>query len=324
MSDITAPTFEQLLSEFEFLKSSEFEGVKGVLLIDSGNPGPVLGITVNTHGNEPSGLAALWYLRNKLKLAENLLRGSVFLVLNNVKATERYFSALANQDDLAKKAARFCDHNMNRLPENSLTIKGDARYEVLRVQELRPVWEKFEVTFDIHSTQMQSDPMIIACGGLQEDLIRGFPASILITNIEKVQVEKPAVSFYGVEGKIKTLAIEAGSHENASSFECSIACTMALLKNLSLIDGKNEATPKEYKLYEVAGSVLFPDPSFESEKIFENYEPIQEGQILARGKGTRIVADFDGHALFGGSKLKPDSIKEEVLFLSRPVKKMTI
>src|SRR3989344_8257828 len=228
MSNITAPTFEQLSSEFDFLKSSEFESVKGVLCINSGNPGPMLGITVSTHGNEPSGLAALWYLRNEFKLTDNLLRGSVFLVLNNVRATERYFAACATQDDAAKKTARFCDHNMNRLPENSLILKGDTRYEILRVQELRPVWERFEVAFDIHSTQMPSDPMIIACGGLQEDLIKGFPVSILITNIEKVQVEKPAVSFYGVEGRIKTLAIEAGSHDNPSSFAGSIACTLTL------------------------------------------------------------------------------------------------
>ena len=324
MSDINTPTFEQLSSEFDFLKSSEFQCVKGVLCINSGNPGPILGITVSTHGNEPSGLAALWYLRNEFKLADNLLRGSVFFVLNNVRATERYFAACATQDDVAKKTARFCDHNMNRLPENSLILKGDTRYEVLRAQELRPIWEKFEVAFDIHSTEMPYDSTIIACGGLQEDLIKGFPVSILITNIEKVQVEKPAVNFYGVESRIKTLAIEAGSHDNPSSFECSIACTLALLKNLNLIDGKNETTPREYKLYEVAGSVQFPNLSFELEKIFEKFEPIAEGQILARGKGTRIVADFNGHALFGRNTKKTDFINEEVLFLSLPVRELII
>lgn len=324
MSDITAPTFAQLAQEFAFIQDSEFEGIKGVWQIESGNPGPVLGITVSTHGNEPSGLAALWYLRNVFKLADNLLRGSVFLVINNIRATEHYFAAVAKQDDVAKKAARLCDHNMNRLPENSLILKGDTRYEVLRAQELQPVWEKFEVAFDIHSTSMRIDPMIIACGGLQENLIKGFPMDILITNIEKVQVEKPAVSFYGIGGKIKTLAIEAGSHDDPAAFKCSIACTLALLKNLNMVAGENEATPKEYQLYEVAGSVMFPDLSFELEKIFDKFEVIKEGQILARGKGTRIVADFDGHAVMGPEEKKTTLLKEEVMFLSRPVRKLTI
>lgn len=328
MTDITAPTFTQLAQEFAFMQNSEFEGVKGVLHFDSGNPGLVLGITIHTHGNEPSGITSLWYFRNQFDLRKNLKCGSVFFVLNNLKATEQYFAALAMADsdekNRLKTLARFCDHNMNRLPENTMSLKNDARYEVLRAQELRPIWEKFEVAFDIHSTQMPNDPMIIACGGFQPDLVCGFPVNDIITNIENIQVEKPAVNFYGNEGKIKTLAIEAGSHEDDSSFQCSIVCTLALLKNLNLIDGKNEAVPREYQVYEVAGSVMFLDLSFELEKIFDKKEKIEEGQILARGKGTRITADFAGHALMGPKGKKTTFLKEEVLFLSRPVRKLMI
>lgn len=323
LSSIPIPTLEQLSSEFDFLQSSEFEGVKGVLCIDSGKPGPVLGITVNTHGNEPSGIAALWYLRNKLRIEDKLLQGSIFFVINNLKATERYFAARAKNNEIAKNESRFCDHNMNRLPENVMSLKGDVRYEVLRAQELRSIWKRFEVALDIHSTAKESDPMIIACGGLQNDLIRGFPIDIIVLNIENIQIGKPALQFYGNQEEIKAFIIEAGSHEDDTSFTCSITCVLALLRSLQLIAGKNDVNLRERQIYEVSGSLLFPNTSFELERVFKMFEPIKEGQILARGNGTRIVADFDGHVLMGPKGKKVNSTNEEVLFISRPVKKIT-
>ncbi len=82
--------------------------------------------------------------------------------------------------------------------------------------------------------------------------------------------------------------------------------------------------PKTYQEYFIDGSVVFPHTSFELVKVFESFERVFEGQILAKGRGTYITAGFDGHALFGPKKLKPDSIAEEVLFLSRPVREITI
>ncbi len=321
------PSLKQLESEFEFVRNSTHSthsNIKGVWYITSKKPGPVLGITIHTHGNEPSGLAALWYFRNKFELERKLINGSIFFVLNNIKATKNYFSAVKMKNEEKKKNARFCDLNMNRMPENMPYLKADSRYEIRRAQELLPIWSQFTTAFDIHSVSVQSKPMIIACRGLQENLIRGFPVEIIITNIEKVQIDKPAVSFYGKKGKIRTLAIEAGSHEDSSSFEYSIACTKALLINLGMIQGKKNTHQKEYDEYFIDGSLLFPHKSFKMSKIFEMFEPIAKDQVLGQGKGTKIVAKFKGHALMGRKTLKPESIKEEVLFLSRPVKKIII
>ena len=324
----TLPTIDQLVSEFAFMRYSDCGGIKGVWRVDSPKPGPALGITIHTHGNEPSGLATSWHFRRNFNLSDRLRRGSVLFVLNNLRAAERYFSALemieGKEKEEVKRKARFCDHNMNRLPENTFDLKADTRYEIGRAQELRPIWGCFETAFDIHSTLTETAPMIIVCGGLQRDLIRGFPIKNIVTNIDNVQVEKPAMNFYGEREQVRTLAIEAGSHENSSSFECSIACTTALLHNLDMIEGEKDTATREYDEYFIDGSVLFPDQSFEMVKVFEMFEPITEGQVLAHGKGTRIVADFNGHALMGRPPLKPDSIKEEVLFLSRPVKKITV
>ncbi len=325
------PTINDLHSEFEFIKNSTYDNVRGIWYVDSGKKGPVLGITMHTHGNEPSGIAVLWYFRNHFKLADKLQSGSIFFVINNLKATEDYFSTFEMEDgeekEEKKRRARFCDHNMNRLPENIFNLIDDERYEIRRAQELKKIWSKFDVAFDIHSTSKETDPMIIACGGLQKDLISGFPVKIIITNIEKVQIGKPAIYFYG-EGRAKktrTLAIEAGSHENSSSFNCAIDCTTALFQNLGLIErSMNASRETGYDEYLVDGSVIFPDSSFEMSKIFEMFEPIVKGQILAQNKDVKIVAQFNGHVLMGSPKINPTSIKEEAMFLSRPVRKFTI
>src|SRR3989344_923996 len=206
MSDITAPTFAQLAQELAFMQCSELEGVKGVWHVDSGNPGPVLGITIHTHGNEPSGLAALWYFRNQFDLRKNLKRGSMFFVLNNMRATEQYFTAINVADlderERQKTKARFCDVNMNRLPSNAPNIVGDGRYEIIRTQELRPTWQKLEAVIDIHSVSKKSGPLKTARGEPKPGLAGGFPVEPKISNIEKIQVDNPAVSFYGGEDSI--------------------------------------------------------------------------------------------------------------------------
>ena len=53
---------------FDRLTTSTSNGVHGVMAINSGNPGPVLGITACTHGNEPSGLAVFDYLLNDIHI----------------------------------------------------------------------------------------------------------------------------------------------------------------------------------------------------------------------------------------------------------------
>jgi hypothetical protein len=332
MSEIrlTVPILSQLEPEFDFIKNSRYKGIEGIWFVDSGMPGPILGITIQTHGNEPSGLAVLWHFRHQYDIAKNLQRGSIFFIINNIKATEVYLSALKMDEgenkETAKRKARFVDCNMNRLPEETLALTGDNRYEVRRAQELGPVWQKLEVAIDIHSALQKFPPTLVVCGELQSTLIKNFPIKYILTNIANVQLGKGAIQFYGEPGKIKGLGIEAGSHEDSSSFECAVGCVMALLRNLEMIAEKEsaDAPPRTCEEYFIDGSVLFPYPSFELAKVFESFERISEGQILAKGNGTNITAGFDGHALFGPKKLKPDSIAEEVLFLSRPMREIVI
>lgn len=281
----------------------------------------MLGITIHTHGNEPSGLAVLSHFREKFPLEQHLKTGSVIFVLNNTRATEMFLAA-KNMED--KKCSRFVDINMNRLPNNTLECsKNDARYEVRRAQELGIIWKQFDIGLDIHSTTQESDGIIVNIGTLQPDLIRGFPITDIITNIENIQVGKPAVSFYG-NGSIPVMVIEAGSHESHQAFMRAINCTDALLKNLQMIEGKTKSSNRKYHEYYVGGALMFPDASYALTKPFKSYTKFTAGEKIATNGQCNIVAPFTGYSIFAPQGTTVKNLNEEVMFFLQPPKIITI
>ena len=310
------PLQKDLLKTFEKIKSATHEGIEGVLKFDSGKPGPTLGITIQTHGNEPSGLAALWYFLNKYPLQQLLESGVVFFVVNNIRATEKYFEAKTDEE---KRVARFIDINFNRLPEDTMSRVGDPSYEVNRAQKLRKVWESFDVGLDIHSTAQPSKPMIIVVNEFQKDLIEGFPIEIIVSNIDKVQRGRPATAFYGGEKGIPVLGIEAGSHESPESFRTAIACVLCLMQNLEMISRDTSVLLKrEYLLYRVIDSLMFPNDSYILDHVSPMFSAISKGDIIANGDSGPIYSPVSGCTIFGPKQIKPDTITEEVLFFTKP------
>src|SRR5437870_415528 len=79
-------------STLQYFKESTCDSVSGALLIEGKKPGPTLGITACTHGNEPSGLAVFAYLLEQTKIRDRLECGRLYLIVNNLLAAERSFS----------------------------------------------------------------------------------------------------------------------------------------------------------------------------------------------------------------------------------------
>ncbi len=324
LNDLT-PSLAGLEGDLQQFKQSLYCGVPGIVVVDSKKPGPTLGITIHTHGNEPSGLAAASFLIKTCTLEHKLRSGRVIFVLNNLKATEQYFTALQISDTNEAKAAAAktrssSEVNFNRLPANVMDLPYNGNYELARARQLWPVWQQFDVGFDIHSTMQEAEPMIILCDGNEHsELLNGFPIEIVIRNIQNVQVGKPAASFYGKAGS-GSIAIEAGSHENSQSFICAIRCCIALMQNLGMVEGKPQLAVKEFHEYHVADSLVTTDGSFTLERIFSCFEQVRQGDVLANNSQGIIRAPFDGHILFCGKKTKPERLGEEALFLSHPVR----
>ena len=316
------PTIAELKLFFESFKNRSCDGIHAYIKIDSGHSGPVLGITACTHGNEPSGLAVIKCLLEEMLIESFLLRGILYLGINNVRAVENYFNLSSVEE---RRGARFVNLNMNRLPDDLLERRDDTRYEIQRAKELYPLWKRFTVGFDIHSTYQDSPPMIISGGGnFPKKLVAGFPISLVLSNIDVVQIGLPVFGFLGGQGSnIPVFEIEAGSHEKPDSFALAITCATTLLQNLGMYQGQPTKSVSKYDEYYIADSVVFPNESYELVRIFRDFESIESGTLIARGDKGDITAPFDCHTIFCKTVLKPDSIAEEVIFLSQPVRRLS-
>lgn len=325
MRIITIYTYKMIATRLNktlnHFKISVVDGVSGVMCIRSSTPGPVLGITACTHGNEPSGLAIFEYLLKEKNIEKELKCGTLYLVVNNIQAAEKFFDA-TNEEQIRK--ARYCDVNMNRLPKETLQLTNDARCELVRARELYPIWKRFEFALDVHSTLEPSDPMIVSRGGeFHPNLVRGFPIEKLISNIDKIQIGTPAFAFYGgPKSETKVFAIEAGQHSDPSSFERAKGCAVSLLQNLGMLSGTPEMKVAEYEEYKIVDSVIFPDKSFDFIKSFNIFDEIHKDDLLARNtNGEEIRAPFDGHLILPSSLRGEEKyISEEATFISLPMK----
>lgn len=312
---------EKCLDIFKQFKRLEHQGIPGVLRIESAKPGPILGITACTHGNEPSGLALFDHLLNEKNIEKELLCGTLYLAVNNLEATEKFFMAATEEE---VRRSRYGDVNMNRLPEGTLHHADATQYEVKRARELYPIWQQFEIGLDIHSTLDQSEPMIISGGeGFPADIVHGFPIKTLISNIDRVQIGVPAFAFYGGLGSAtKVVAIEVGQHTDPQSFERAAHCAVSLLQNLAMVSGSPPAVTREYAEYYIEDSLIFPDTSFDFIKDFKPFDPIMKGEVLAKNpEGIEIRALFTGHLIMPTSLRGAEKdITEEVAFISLPAR----
>lgn len=301
---------------FKTLSNRSYLGVKGVELFDSGKPGPTLGITIQTHGNEPVGLAVYPYLKKVFSSRQGLLKGKVFVVLNNLRASRRYFEAMNRGDKAKMEKARSVDVNMNRLPTEKLDDPECKLYEVVRARQLMPIWKQFDYGLDLHSTSQKSNPMIVALDRSDLSLIDRLPFRDVISNIDKVQIGTPACALYG-GGKSSIFGLEAGQHTGKDSFQKAKVSVQVLLGLLGMVKMKEYPKKSRKDVYRVFDSIIPTDRSFKLAKTFKTYEKISKGQLMAFSHAGDIIAQEDCLALFGRDSKLEVHLNEEVLFLAK-------
>ncbi len=317
MQRIDASQFAALRHAFAALAACSDAGPAGTMIQDSGRPGPTVGITAMTHGNEPAGLAAWDALTRRAPLA--LLKGRVVWVLNNLKAAERYFALPFEAPFPDKQRTRAFDLNMNRLPRDlTARARGEA-YEIDRSLDLLPVWRSFDVGLDIHTTSQSEPPMLCVTAATDPALYRGFPAEDVILGFDTAARDAVVLNYFGKPGAAsQCFSVEAGGHEDAASWRTATMAVRILLANLGMA-APLETRPMPRRLYRLSGGVFFPAPDYAMVEIFPNFAPIRAGAVLARGQGPDLVAPHDGHVLMCPKSGRLSDIREEAVFLSAPV-----
>jgi predicted deacylase len=316
------PTKADLQNTFEEVSKSSYKGMKGVMHVQGASRRKFL-LTVMTHGNEPSGLAAIHHLGNDPEMRKNL-KGDLLIAINNMAAGAKYFEAKTQKE---KRKYRRYEMNMNRLPEDILDRTSSSEpYEIRRAHELYPLYRTADVGLDIHSFFAKGDPMIIDIKGDTADLDEmsdGIPLETRVMNIVPIQQGYPVGSLYGgLKNPIPVLEVETGRHQDASSNQVSIESFVATLMKTGFLEGDSEEAQSVQKIYRVTGTVRFPDTSYRLLRRHQSFGAIQEGEVIAKGNGKPIVAALDCHTIFGvkNRKLTAADLKDERMFLAAPMR----
>lgn len=122
------PSFEELSATFERYKDHtipELPNVPGVIRFKGEAPGPKLCITLHVHGNEPPGMAALWFLTEVLPLQQALKAGEVTFIIFNRAAAEKFYRTT---DASQWPGCRSIEEDLNRITPTYLGIFDAYRY----------------------------------------------------------------------------------------------------------------------------------------------------------------------------------------------------
>ncbi|PKL75558.1 MAG: hypothetical protein CVV27_14735 [Candidatus Melainabacteria bacterium HGW-Melainabacteria-1] len=305
-TDLSRNTLRQV---FEDHCLQAHAGVPGVLRIDGPAPGPSLGILAMTHGNEPAGLAAFYTLLQAQTLQQQLRCGRVYLILNNLAAGRRYFE---EAQDLSFTAHyRFVDQDMNRMPEPVQgELAGDSS-EIRRARELLPIYAELDAVLDLHSTSAPSAPMLIEIDPEQSPLqVPGV--NVMLRGILDHLIGKALVSLCG---QAKGYVLECGSHEEPASLLIAQEAAWRLLEQLDMVMPRPHA-PSPLTIYQIYRAIIFPDESYQLQRILHSFECLPAGTLLAEGEGQPIVIDRESWVIMPPPRLKPVHPGSEFLYLA--------
>ena len=269
--------------------------------------GPTLVAVGSIHGNEPSGRIALERVARFLSRAENLLKGRVWLLTGNVKASvqqTRYVDV-----DLNRRWTR--EHILRNSAENHRpdhTSEDSEQHELLKIfgEILRTAADEVFV-LDLHTTSADGTPFATVGDTMRNRRFAlKFPVTILL-GIEE-QLEGTLLEFLNNEGAV-TLGFEAGQHDAGSSIANHEALVFAALVHAGILSAEQIPRFREYeeRLRRSTGrpgvievrhrEPVAPEDGFSMEVGFRNFDRVKAGQLLATNRSGEIRARESGMIL---------------------------
>lgn len=274
--------------------------------------GPLLICFAGMHGNEPAGVQALDIMFKMLEIEpvtnpDFVFRGRLLGLKGNLRALE--------END------RYLDVDLNRVwtPENVARVKAAPR-ESLRAEyrELRELIELVEdeiaryrprriVFLDLHTTS--------ASGGIFS-IATDDPESVRIA----VELHAPVIKgmLRGLEGTtlhyfnkenlgVPTVAIafEAGQHEDPLSVNRIIAAVTNCMRTIGCVRSEDVENRHDQLLIEFSRDLpkvselvichrIRDDDDFQMLPNYQNFQPVQRGELLAHDRSGPIYAQTDG------------------------------
>ncbi len=257
------------------------------------------------HGNEPAGIKAAQDVISELKSLGIHPKAHILALLGNIKALaagQRYLD-----EDLNRI---WCDTSFEKIKQGTLdTVEMHELAELYQI--LAPYWDRpysQKIFIDLHTTSAHYGSFLVATDYISTARFTQELKIPIVLGLE-AKLENTAIEFLKNKG-FASMAIEGGQHQSPKA----IRYLKVFLWHLVYQSGSvpYRAIPPEY----LDGSELAMEnrgvpgrlelaylhkiqegDEFVMEPGFQNFDPVQKGQILARDRRGSIRALTDGYIL---------------------------
>lgn len=297
----------QILTIPEKLEAKRVEIKKGEHLIGEfvgDETGATLIVFGSVHGNESAGALALQKISKILPAFAHVLRGRVFFLAGNTRAME--------------KGIRFIDSDLNRhwtlenvkhnSPNSHITTKRAEDHEqtelLIHLDEILKTAKSEVYALDLHSTSADGVPFATVGDTLRNrDFAQKFPITILL-GIEE-QLDGTILEYLNNRGAV-TLGYEGGQHYAEKTIAAHEALVWLALVNSGILVEKDLPEFEKHKevLHEATGKPRIVEiryrhaitefDDFKMELGFENFQPVNSGEILAYDRNGVIKSAENG------------------------------
>jgi succinylglutamate desuccinylase len=280
-------------------------------------PGPLLIVFAQMHGNEPAGFLALQELfkaidEEYIKNPNFDFKGTIVGLRGNVRAAaqgKRFLDKDLNRSWTASNVQRVKNSPLDQLDNEDLELLENLQTIEQLIQEHQP---QRLVVLDLHTTTAHGGLFVIPSKDeasrelglyLLAPVLHGFLDGLQGTTLHYFNSQNFSVPTTSV-------CFEAGQHQADDSVSHSVSaiirCFTALggfkpedieTKHEELLLRNSLGLPREGRLIHrhaiQAGDQFF----MRSDKIYQNFDPIQLGEILAYDKNGPITAPYTGYIL---------------------------
>lgn len=288
---------------FDFVEGRSVKVQREIAAIKGDRPGPGIVFIGGMHGNEPTGVLALYRVMQQLEQLRPLLSGNVYALTGNLTALERGERFIVNdlnriwQADMVERARKKDYHQDEIINEVEEQIELWSYIDKI----LNETNEKFYFV-DLHTTSVKSEPFIFMSDTLMNRrFIRKTPVPVVI-GIEE-HLNEPLLSYVNELG-YPSLAFEGGQHLDSESVRNHEAMIWLSLVNGGLMKKREvpkfskhyhqlyHATEGNKKVYEIRmRQGLHPGDEFKMLPGFENFQKIKKGQHIATLNGHKLKAN---------------------------------
>ena len=260
--------------------------------------GPTLIVIGSVHGNEPAGFKALVDISKRLTQLSERLRGRVYLLAGNTRALP--------------KRVRYIDRDLNRSwTRNNLGVIGVQRLpdvsECRDLAELNNLLDSILITarsevyvLDLHSTSADGVPFATVGDTLRNrKFAQKFPVTILL-GIEE-QLDGTLLEFLNNAGAV-TLGFEGGQHESDETVKNHSSLVWLAMANAGILAEKDVPDIASHRSRLASGKhgprvvevryreAIKPEDAFDMVAGFNNFDPVEKGQVLANNSSGPVRA----------------------------------